>query len=204
MNRSFNPLRGRSPGKRRMPPGYSYIFELACCSEKSRCGFVMLINERLNGKLSSGGTSFRILLGSSPRLICSFDDYLNGSYIVFCPKPVYQCNVVTVDVLYVNYDAYIGNVVPVNKLLWNKSVCPLDDGRCSVASSKRFKLIERTSLPNVTALRSRVTNQNRFYWRPVSGQLRMFNRDVKEGVASDGRIAQNMSNIELCRSVIFL
>ena len=204
LNRSFNPLSGRSPGKRQMPPGFSYTFELACCSGKRLCGFVILISERLNGRLTSGGSSFRILLGSSPRLICSFDDYVNGTYIVFCPKPVYKCNVVTLDVLYVNYDAYTGNVVPLNNLLWNKSVCPLDDGRCSVASSKRVERVQRTSLPNVTSLRSRVTNQNRFYWRPVTGELRMFDRDVKGGVASDRTFAQDMSNIELCRSVIVL
>ena len=192
----------RSPGKQALPKSYSYSFELVCCTGTSHCGLVILITERCNGSLTFGGSSFRILFGYPPPQICAFDDYVNGTYIVFCPAPVNECNVVGVDVLYVNYDAYKGNRVPLNSLLWNNSVCPADGGRCRVKNSSDVGLVQRTSLPDVTALRRRVEEQNRFHWRSVKGELRLFGHDINDGDRDKGMHFQTLSDKELCRSVM--
>jgi len=190
---SFRHL-GKSEGRDPLPAANSYSFDLACFTGNYLCGIVIFITERRNGSLTSGGSSFRILFRSVSCLVCTFKDCLNGTYIAFCPAPAHEstfCIVITVDVLYVNYDAYRGNEVPLNTLLWNNSICSAGGGRCTLGNLTKGKVIERTSLPDVTPLRM---EQNSFHWRTVNGELRLLKDDIVDGERHEGTYLDTINN----------
>ena len=177
---------------------YTHTTQIACCTNKPQSGIIIWIEEKHLGNLTSGGSNFRVLFGSTTQQICSYDDYLNGTYVVFCPALTRGCTNVSIDILYVNFDAFKGDRVPLNTPLWSKTLCPVEHGRCSLGHPGHASVIERTSLPDVPGLRRRVAAQNRFVWSQVDGSLRLttYNSDIAN---EKRRVFQPTNKSELCR-----
>jgi len=152
---------------------YRHTVDIACHTDKTQGGIVIWIEERYLGNLTSGGSNFRVQFGTPLRQMCSYDDYFNGTYVIFCPAPVYGCIDVMIDILYVNFYAFRGNQVPLNVRLWNNTLCPLSNGHCSLGHTIPANIVERTALPDVHLLRRRVAAQNQFKWSEVDGKLQL-------------------------------
>ena len=177
---------------------YSHSVDIACYTEQPASGIVIWIEERYLGNLTSGGSNFRVLFGTPIQQVCSYNDYFNGTYVVFCPAPVHGCIAVSIDILYVNFDAFRGNRVPLNALLWNNTLCTLGNGHCSLGHSVPANIIQRTALPVIPLLRRRVAAQNKFKWSKLDGQLQLSNYNSgKFEQMSNGIQPINIS--ELCR-----
>ena len=177
---------------------YRHAVEIACNTDKTQGGIVIWIEERYLGNLTSGGSNFRVLFGAPLQQVCSYDDYFDGTYVIFCPAPMYGCIDVTIDILYVNFDAFRGNEIPLNVRLWNDTLCPRGKGHCSLGHTIPAHIIERTVLPGVHLLRRRFAAQNRFKWSKVDGKLQLstYNSEMSNKTSS---VFQAITQSKLCR-----
>ena len=107
-----------------IPEGYRYYVSLASnFSHAGISGIRILIIERDARLPTGGGSSFLITSEAESRQLCSYEDYFNGTYSAWCPRPNYGCRNISVRLQYFNFTAYTGNHIPIDKLLWKRCVC---------------------------------------------------------------------------------
>ena len=107
-----------------IPERYRYYVSLSSnFSHAGISGIHILIVERDARLSSGGGSSFLISSEGESRQLCSYEDYFNGTYSAWCPRPNYGCRNISVRLQYFNFNAYTGNHIPIDKLLWKRCVC---------------------------------------------------------------------------------
>ena len=84
----------------------------------------LVIHETIKGLKSLGGSNFRIEMRGEDNALCTAKDLLNGTYMVICPV-VDTCVIVTVQLVYVNFDAFIfAKLAPINHVIHRTGWCP--------------------------------------------------------------------------------
>ena len=158
--------------KRYAPLWEDYKHSVVTYCARDRNGIVIVIDELKREKATHGGSSFRIKAVSSSLFeTCSFNDYFNGTYVVFCFLDRIECTNITIHLMYVDYMAYTHMTHPQNKLLWNKSVCAAN---CNRTMSAKMTMLHGL---HSGSLQKRVELQNRVMWQSINGSMNLFIRD---------------------------
>ena len=83
-------------------------------------GIILCIEERLDSKPTSGGSTFSVYSEHLAKELCNYRDMFNGTYLVWCPPVAPKGRRdITVKLQFVNYGAYAGSQVNINRYLWN-------------------------------------------------------------------------------------
>ena len=106
-----------------------YTYDIRVVEATRRCSDVRVhLDEFYNGKRTVGGSCFLVQTDSpTERQLCSYTDYFNGTYTIWCPAPPTTCAVLTIQrqcvdfLFYVSYDK---PVHPLDQLVLRRSVCP--------------------------------------------------------------------------------
>ena len=92
-------------------------------------GLFLLVVERHKHQATSGGSClYGVSESANFRSVCSFRDFYNGTYIVYCPQgpakmTESRCWKVTVQLQCVNFTAYSSLFQSVHKNIWTRRVC---------------------------------------------------------------------------------
>ena len=85
---------------------------------------LIAIEETVRGNRTFGGSNFRVEMRGYENVVCSTQDYRNGSYRVRCPVLSY-CAFITVQVMYLNYDAFVvKHQITLDLLIYKRRWCP--------------------------------------------------------------------------------
>ena len=120
--RAFNRFRGNVMDK----PIYSeFNYCVSVISIDADTGILLHVRETRQSKPTGGGSSLLALSDTVRRRLCFYDDYFNGTYIIWCPPPSPgQCSKVSVEMKFVNFSAYIIGYFPLkNGLIWERKIC---------------------------------------------------------------------------------
>ena len=118
-------------------------------------GIFILVEERLKGKATSGGGSLTVYAEHLSRDLCNYRDMFNGTYIVWCPPMVLGGRRDFVMKLqFVNFGAYAGNRVALNRHLWHDQI--------KLYTTKPLQTINRPDV--TTALGARMNEKNAVIW----------------------------------------
>ena len=149
---------------------YKYKVEIDCGRDHK--GILIVIEERHRGKCTYGGSSFRIVSTStSLRQTCSFEDYINGTYVAFCLQDRADCSNITIYLMYVDYMAYTHKTHPSNKFLWTSKICTTNCYSMNSTIKTSWN-----GFPTVS-LQRRVELQDLMTWRSINDSLKLFIRD---------------------------
>lgn len=99
-----------------------------------------VIEERVMGTSSRGGSCFIVRSDSMSTQICNYEDFFNGTYLAYCPLPECSCRNVSISLEYTNFTAYAGNNIPLRKLLWRQRVCNNHNGITGSALIRRERI----------------------------------------------------------------
>ena len=108
-----------------------YIYKIHVIEPNIRCDVISVrLYELYNSTMTAGGSCFRVMSESfSQREMCSYVDHFNGTYDVWCPGPPPGCAVVTIQLQYVDFEAYSETIVPFNRTLLRREICPWNIGQ---------------------------------------------------------------------------
>ena len=107
-------------------PIYSeFNYCVSMVSVDADTGILLHVRETRKSKPTGGGSSLLALSDTVRRRLCFYDDYFNGTYIIWCPPPSPgQCSKVSVEMKFVNFSAYIIGYYPLkNGLIWERKIC---------------------------------------------------------------------------------
>ena len=101
--------------------GYSY--NLTVDSDTRYSGVLINILEYHKYQVTNGGSAFTgTSFSNNIMSSCSYMDYFNGSYSIFCP--IYsQCSFVEISLELVNYTQFKGITKPMQKTILSKDIC---------------------------------------------------------------------------------
>ena len=114
------------PGKVTDKPIYGeFNYCVSVISVDADTGILLHVRETRKKKPTGGGSSLLALSDSVRRRLCFYDDYFNGTYIIWCPPPSPgQCSKVSVEIKFVNFSAYIIGYFPLNYgVIWERKIC---------------------------------------------------------------------------------
>jgi len=119
-----------------------HIYKIHVIEPSIRCDDISVrLYELYNSTVTAGGSCFRVMSESfSQRDMCSYVDYFNGTYDVWCPAPPPGCAVVTIQLQYVDFEAYSEIIVPFNRTLLRREICPWN-------SSQRYQTPRHPNSP---------------------------------------------------------
>ena len=120
------------PSKVTDKPIYSeFNYCVSVISVDADTGILLHVRETRKKKPTGGGSSLLALSDSVRRRLCFYDDYFNGTYIIWCPPPsLGQCSKVSVEMKFVNFSAYTIGYFPLkNGLIWERKICCNDTSR---------------------------------------------------------------------------
>ena len=176
-----------------VPLWEDYKHSVVTYCERGRNGVIIVIDELKREKATHGGSSFQIKAVSSSLFeTCSFNDYFNGTYVVFCFLDRTECSNITIHLMYVDYMAYTAKTHPRNKLLWKESMCA---AKCNMTMSAKMTMWHGLHLGT---LQKRVELQNRVMWKSINGTMKLFVRDQSN---IKWRHYQKANESQLCRWV---
>ena len=152
------------PGKVTDKPIYGeFDYCVSVISVDANTGILLHVRETRKNKPTGGGSSLLALSDSVRRRLCFYDDYFNGTYIIWCPPPSPgQCSNVSVEMKFLNFSAYTIGYFPLkNGLIWEKKIC------CNETSRKQtyhgFEL-PRTLIPPWSKTDPHAPNTCRIDW----------------------------------------
>ena len=125
-------------------------------------GLFLLVVERHKHQATSGGSClYGVSESANYRSVCSFRDFYNGTYIVYCPPaPVKtaesRCWKVTVQLQCVNFTAYSSVYQSSHKTIWTRRVCDNDNIK---GTSKVLR-----NWPLIRALKRDASRKNVVIW----------------------------------------
>ena len=106
-----------------------YTYDIRAVEATRRCSDVRVrLDEFYDGKRTVGGSCILVQTDNpTERQLCSYTDYFNGTYTIWCPAPPTTCAVLTIQrqcvdfLFFVKYD---DPVLPLDQLVLRRSVCP--------------------------------------------------------------------------------
>ena len=103
-----------------------YTYNITVVQTTHLCSDVRVrLDEYYDGKQTVGGSCFLALTDSpTERELCSYTDYFNGTYAIWCPPPPTTCAVLTIHRQCVDFMAYYRPVQPLQQSVLRLSVCP--------------------------------------------------------------------------------
>ena len=106
-----------------------YTYNITVLEATRQCSDVRVrLDEYYDGKRTVGGSGFLALTDSpTEREVCSYKDYFNGTYTIWCPAPPTTCAVLTIQHQYVDFVAYYRPDVPRKQMVLRRSVCPFSN-----------------------------------------------------------------------------
>ena len=113
-------------GKVAAKPIYSeFKYSVSLMSVDAATGILLRVRETRNNKPTGGGSSLLALSDTVRRRLCFYDDYFNGTYIIWCPPPdPGQCSKVTVEIKFLNFSAYTIGYFPLKGgHIWERGIC---------------------------------------------------------------------------------
>ena len=108
--------------KPKKPGGSSekYSYKVTWLSKLASDGIFLCIEERLESKPTSGGSTFSVYSEHLAKELCNYRDMFNGTYLVWCPPVAPKGRRdITITLQYVNYGAYAASQVNINRYVWN-------------------------------------------------------------------------------------
>ena len=114
------------PGDVTKKPIYSeFNYYVSVISVDADAGIMLHVRETRKKNPTGGGSSLLALSDAARRCLCFYDDYFNGTYVIWCPPPSPgQCSRVSVRMKFVNFSAYtIGYFPLMNGLIWKRKIC---------------------------------------------------------------------------------
>ncbi|KAI0237916.1 hypothetical protein LSAT2_011462, partial [Lamellibrachia satsuma] len=96
--------------------------------------FLQVVEQHKHQATSGGSCLYGVSESANYRSVCSFRDFYNGTYIVYCPPaPVKttesRCWKVTVQLQCVNFTAYSSLYQSLHKTIWRRRVCDNDTNK---------------------------------------------------------------------------
>ena len=117
----------KEPTTLKFDPNYYYNVEHVGTDGIAANGVSVSIEERYRKTTTSGGSCFYVFsetASSTIRQMCSFWDFFNGTYVVWCPAMGGEpCMNISIMVQYTNSTAYTSNEHPMHHVIWRKTVC---------------------------------------------------------------------------------
>ena len=103
-----------------------YTYNITVVQTTHLCSDVRVrLDEYYDGKQTVGGSCFLALTDSpTERELCSYTDYFNGTYAIWCPPPPTTCAMLTIQRQCVDFMAYYRPVQPLQQSVLRLSVCP--------------------------------------------------------------------------------
>ena len=103
-----------------------YTYDIRVVEATRRCSDVRVrLDEFYDGKRTVGGSCFLVQTDSpTEQQVCSYTDYFNGMYTIWCPAPRTTCAVLTIQRQCVDFLVYDKPVHPLDELVLRRSVCP--------------------------------------------------------------------------------
>ena len=103
-----------------------YTYDIRVVEATRKCSDVRVrLDEFYDGNRTVGGSCFLALTESpTERQVCSYTDYFNGTYTIWCPAPPTTCAVLTIQRQCVDFLVYEQPVHPLDELVLRRSVCP--------------------------------------------------------------------------------
>ena len=131
-------------------------------------GILILVEERFEGRATSGGSSLTVYAELRTRDLCNYRDMFNGTYIVWCPPMTLgESRDFLVSLQFVNFGAYAGKRVALNRHVWHL-------GR-KTANNKHYtdKYLQINRPDVTTALGARMNRKNAVIWYRTKGRWRV-------------------------------
>ena len=124
-------------------------------------GLFLLVEQHKDRATSGGSCLYGISVSSNFRIVCSFRDFYNGTYILYCPpaptkKAATNCCRVTVQLQCVNFSAYSSLYQALHKIIWTRRVCVND------AKKTTLRVLD---WPLIRAMKRDVSRKNVVTWR---------------------------------------
>ena len=106
-----------------------YTYNITVLEATRQCSDVRVrLDEYYDGKRTVGGSGFLALTDSpTEREVCSYTDYFNGTYTIWCPAPPTTCAELTIRHQYVDFVAYYRSAAPQEQVVLRRSVCPFSN-----------------------------------------------------------------------------
>ena len=108
-------------------PNYYYNVKHVGTDVIAENGVSVSIEERYRKTTTSGGSCFYVFsetASSTIRQMCSFWDFFNGTYVVWCPAMGGEpCMDISILLQYTNFTAYTSNDHPMQHVIWRETVC---------------------------------------------------------------------------------
>ena len=134
---------------------YAYSIVLSG-SKTTSTEIVLRVREKRRGKRTRGGACLYAEVGSGlARGVCSFHDFFNGVYVVWCPRDPAVCTNVTLQLQCVDFGAYSSTIGALHHRLWQRTVCA-DDER----EGARRRPATRDEARLLTSLKRDATEKN--------------------------------------------
>ena len=127
MNPNFTLKLVQEPRTLEFDPKYYYNVEHVGTDGIAANGVSVSIEERYRKTTTSGGSCFYVFsetASSTIRQMCSFWDFFNGTYVVWCPAMGGEpCMNISILLQYTNFTAYTSNEHPMHHVIWRETVC---------------------------------------------------------------------------------
>ena len=110
-------------------------------------GLFLLVVEQHKDRATSGGSClYGVSESSNFRSVCSFRDFYNGTYMLYCPPAptkttATNCWRVTVQLQCVNFSAYSSLYQALHKIIWTRRVCVNDTEKATLRVLRDWPLI---------------------------------------------------------------
>ncbi|KAI0220640.1 hypothetical protein LSAT2_027871 [Lamellibrachia satsuma] len=104
-----------------------YTYNITVVQTTHLCSDVRVrLDEYYDGKQTVGGSCFLALTDSpTERELCSYTDYFNGTYAIWCPSPPTTCAMLTIRRQFADFNAYFHRPYkPLDQAVLRLSVCP--------------------------------------------------------------------------------
>ena len=127
MNPGFKFHIVKEPSTLKFDPDYQYNVTRVTIDGIADGGVSVRVNEHYRMNSTLGGSCFYVFsetIESTVRQMCSFWDFFNGTYIVWCPAMGIQpCMNISVRLQHTNFTAYSSCSHPMHHLIWQHTVC---------------------------------------------------------------------------------
>ena len=154
-------------------------------------GLFLLVAEQHKYRATSGGSClYGVSESANFRSVCSFRDFYNGTYILYCPPAptkttTTNCWKVTVQLQCVNFSAYSSLYKTLHKMIWTRRVCVND------AKKATLRVL---NWPLIRALKRDASRKNVVTWH--------FDKNRKwTARMQDGKWFRSLKNSHLCACV---
>ena len=153
--------------------------------------FLQVVEQHKHQATSGGSCLYGVSESANYRSVCSFRDFYNGTYIVYCPPAPAKmadstCTKVTVQLQCVNFSAYSSLYQSLHKTIWTRRVCDNDSNNGSSQVLRNWPLMR--------ALKRDASRKNVVTWH-------LIRKRKWEARMNDGKWFRSLNRSTLCACV---